>query len=76
MKWRRGMIWAWAVLSALWCVFVLVPVNSITFLCGCERPELSGMEMLIILAVIVVPPLLVLGAGAAVTWAVKRLGRA
>jgi hypothetical protein len=70
------MIWAWAVISALWCVFVLVWMNSIYLPCACETPKLGSMGMLTILAVIVVPPLLVLGAGTAVARVVRSLGRA
>ena len=69
VKWRRGMIWAWAVLSALWCVFNLVPLYFTTFPCICDGSiEYGGIEALRDFAVVVVPPFLVLGAGALVAW--------
>jgi hypothetical protein len=77
VKWRRLMIWAWAVLSALWWVSVLVQVYFTRSTCMCDRlTEPSGIDVLVFLAVIVVPPLLVLGAGTAAAWVVRSVGRA
>jgi hypothetical protein len=77
VKWRRRVIWAWAVLSALWCVSVLVQVYFTRSTCMCDRStEPRATDVLVFLAVIVVPPLLVLGAGTAAAWVVRSVGRA